>query len=226
MLEWTASTLAIWPDDAAKLGVVVTSRLARKVDVAPLSNGALALVVGPSGAGKDTLMAAAAAALAEDDRFVFARRVITRASNDGSEDHDTLSPDTFARRATDGDFLLWWQAHGLGYAIPMTIADELRRTKVVVANVSRTSIANAEHLVGRVVVFHITAPVPVLAARIAARGREPLSEIADRLARQPILATARAPIVEINNDASVAVAAQRFTEELRRLADQTAQAAR
>lgn len=204
----------------------MASGLARKVDVAPLSNGALALVVGPSGAGKDTLMAAAAAALADDDRFVFARRVITRTSHDTSEDHDTLAPDTFARKAADGEFLLWWQAHGLGYAIPMTIAEELRRTKVVIANVSRTSLASAERLVGRVVVFHITAPVPVLTARIAARGREPLSEIADRLARQPTLATERALIVEIINDASIAMAAQRFTEELRRLADQTAQAAR
>lgn len=171
-------------------------------------------------------MSAARLALAHDSRFVFARRIITRTIQDSSEDHDTLAPDTFDRKAAEGDFLLWWQAHGLGYAIPMSITDGLRQKRVVIANVSRTSIASAERLVSRVVVFHVTAPVPILAARIAARGREPVEEIAARLARQPGLATDRAPIVEINNDASLERAAQRFIDELRRLADQTVPAAR
>ena len=52
----------------------------------------LVLVVGPSGAGKDTLINAAKAALAGDDRFVFPRRVVTRPAVTALEDHDTVTP--------------------------------------------------------------------------------------------------------------------------------------
>src|SRR3569833_150302 len=48
----------------------------------------VALVVGPSGAGKDTLIGGAREALAGDDRFVFVRRIVTRAGN-SAEDHDS-----------------------------------------------------------------------------------------------------------------------------------------
>jgi phosphonate metabolism protein PhnN/1,5-bisphosphokinase (PRPP-forming) len=185
----------------------------------PIPTGALALVVGPSGAGKDTLISAARVALAGDDRFHFARRIITRTSHDASESHDVMSPEAFDRAVAAREFLLSWRAHGLGYAIPGAAVAALRNSQVVVANVSRTSIETAERLVERVVVLHVTAPVSVLAQRIAARGREPEEAIAARLARQAPLSAVRAPIIDVMNTDSLEDAARHFTDVLRALAE-------
>jgi len=55
---------------------------------APLrGRGTLVLVVGPSGAGKDSVIGALRQRLAGDDRVAFARRVITRAVEEGGEAH-------------------------------------------------------------------------------------------------------------------------------------------
>ncbi|MEA2777827.1 MAG: thymidine phosphorylase, partial [Acetobacteraceae bacterium] len=81
----------------------------------------LILVVGPSGAGKDTVLALARAALLADPRFRFVRRVITRPADAGGEDHEAVSDFEFGQRS----FALRWQAHGLHYGIPMDIADDL-----------------------------------------------------------------------------------------------------
>ena len=85
--------------------------------------GAFVAVVGPSGAGKDTLIGYAKARLAEKGRgrFHFVRRVITRAADGSTEDHDTLSPMAFERAEADGAFALSWEAHGLCYGLPAEI---------------------------------------------------------------------------------------------------------
>jgi len=58
--------------------------------------GRLVLVVGPSGAGKDTLLRLAQAACADDRNVVFPRRVVTRESSE-AEDNISVSPDEFRR---------------------------------------------------------------------------------------------------------------------------------
>lgn len=148
-----------------------------------MTRGTLFLVVGPSGAGKDTLMRAARAALAGDDSVLFARRVITRGVPDPSEDFEAVDAATFAARQAAGEFMLHWRAHGFAYGIPADCAAALARGTDVVANVSRTVIAQAAARHAPVCVIEVTAPPEVLAQRLRARGREGAAERGERLAR-------------------------------------------
>lgn len=181
--------------------------------------GALVLVVGPSGAGKDTLIDAARAALAGDPRFVFARRLITRPAMAGAEDHDSCSVAQFDQACGRGEIALAWGAHGLRYGVPARALAGVAAGDVVVANISRGVVAAAEALAQRVVVVEITAAPAVLAKRLAARGRESEADIAARLAREAPLTTRSAERVTIRNDGRVEDAAAAFVAVLRRLSD-------
>lgn len=134
-------------------------------------------VVGPSGAGKDTLLAGALAAR-PDLRLV--RRVITRPTEAGGEDFEGVSDDDFARRKARGDFALDWQAHGLSYGIPRAQVDG---PGDVLFNGSRAALPRAAQVFPGLRVIVITAPDAVLAERLSARGRETAADIGARLAR-------------------------------------------
>jgi ribose 1,5-bisphosphokinase len=172
----------------------------------------LVLVVGPSGAGKDTLLNAARQALAGDARFRFVRRVITRPAEAGGEDHEPVSDAEFATR----NLVLSWEAHGLRYGIPADIGDDVAGGVVVVANVSRSIIAQAAAMFPTRVI-EVTAPAEVLAARLAARGRETAADIAARLARLVSWPEGIA-VTTLMNDASPEIGAERFMAHLTRIA--------
>jgi phosphonate metabolism protein PhnN/1,5-bisphosphokinase (PRPP-forming) len=178
--------------------------------------GMLILVVGPSGAGKDTLMAAARAALADDATFRFVRRDITRPAEAGGEDHNPVNPAVFAERRATGAYALCWGAHGLEYGVTADIAADLAAGRVVVANVSRGVIAEAARRYP-VMVLEITAPPAVLAARLAARGRETAEDIAGRLARESALPPG-VDVVTVMNDGTIADGAAKIVAMLSRAA--------
>lgn len=178
--------------------------------------GTFVAVVGPSGVGKDTVLDGVRARLSGDPRFVFVRRVITRASG-GNEDHDTIDPDAFDRAVAEGAFALSWKAHGLGYGIPARYRDDVDAGRVVVANLSREAIGTARRVFGRTAVLSITAPRAVIAGRLAARGRETAAEIEARLARAPA-GPSGADVVEIDNGGALEDAVDRAVHALRDLA--------
>jgi ribose 1,5-bisphosphokinase len=158
-------------------------------------------VVGPSGAGKDTLMAGARARLAGDPRFRFVRRAITRPAEAGGEEHEALSAEAFEARRAAGGFALWWEAHGLRYGIPRDVEADLVTGRVVVANLSRHALAEAASRYP-LLVLEITAPVALRAARLAARGREEVADIAARLAREAALPAGLA-VETVSNEGEV-----------------------
>ncbi|MCW1994431.1 UNVERIFIED_ORG: ribose 1,5-bisphosphokinase [Bradyrhizobium japonicum] len=159
--------------------------------------GRLVLVVGPSGAGKDTLLQLAQAACIDDHDVVFPRRVVTRESS-AAEDNIAMSPDEFRRGIDHGDFAVHWDAHGHSYALPLEINDDIRAGRAVVVNVSRTVIAALRRAYANVVVVAITAPPDVLAQRLAARARHSDGNIAERLSRSVEDASAQADVTILN----------------------------
>lgn len=161
----------------------------------------------------------ARAALAGDTRYVFARRVITRAAETGNvtggEDHIPCLPEAFAAMKERGELLLDWRAHGLDYGIPMTLKDEITAGKIVIVNLSRKVVPVAEDCFHRLAIVEISAPISVLARRLAARGRESEAEIAGRLSREAPLFARRAPIHKIVNDRDLDGVASEFLTLLR-----------
>ncbi len=149
---------------------------------AAIGPGRLVLVVGPSGAGKDTLLGLARAACADDGNVVFPRRVITREAS-ASEENEEVSIGTFQETLTRGEYAMHWEAHGHCYALPRAIDDEIRAGRTIVANVSRTVIAELRRAYADVAVVLITAPPNVLAERLAMRGRSSDGRIEHRLGR-------------------------------------------
>ncbi len=178
--------------------------------------GAFVAVVGPSGAGKDTLMSGAARHPALDGRIRFARRVVTRAALVESEDHDSLDEAGFARAEAEGAFAIVWTAHGLHYGLPRLLMDDLAAGGTVVANLSRRVLDEAARIFGSLHVVEVTARHEILLARLLARGREPEQTIRDRLRRQvPIaLPPSAADHLLIDNSTDVALTTTRLVRHL------------
>jgi phosphonate metabolism protein PhnN/1,5-bisphosphokinase (PRPP-forming) len=170
--------------------------------------GKLVLVVGPSGAGKDSLLRHAAEVLVQESHIVFPRRVIMRPSLDETEAHDTMTADEFRKARARGDFALSWDAHGLHYGIPASILRDLGRGRTVAVN------AETAQRFPNMVILHVTAPVTVIAERLLQRGRETAEDIASRIAREPPHFEDRFETITIVNDTTLDAATETFTTAL------------
>lgn len=153
--------------------------------------------------GKDTLLDAARAQLANRPDVVFARREISRPAEAGGEAHTPVTIDQFRARAAAGGYLLHWEAHDLGYGLPAALAGELAQGRTVVANVSRTVLDAARAAFANVRVISVEASREALAARLAARGREDEADREARLARAAAFQVAGEDVVVIRNDGAL-----------------------
>ena len=176
--------------------------------------GRLVLVVGPSGAGKDTLINGARLACAGDSTVVFPRRMVTRPAS-AFEDHDTISCEAFDQAVAAGAFALWWNAHGNSYGIPLSIEDDIRSGRTAVCNVSRTIVDVARGQYAFVAVVLITAPERILQARLASRERGSDGNLTQRIARSAELERSCRPDLVIRNVGRRAVGIRRLLNMIR-----------
>ena len=184
---------------------------ARQVNV--IGPGRLILVVGPSGAGKDTLLNLAKASCADDADIVFARRVVTREAS-AFENNEQIGVEAFRQARSNGAYAMHWEAHGHCYGLPRAIDDDIRAGRTVIANVSRTVIGRARETYQQVVVVSITAPPQVLAERLAMRSRSSDGQLEHRLGRTVDEASA-APDFTILNVCSAEYHARQFMRIIR-----------
>ncbi|CAK05652.1 phosphonate metabolism protein/1,5-bisphosphokinase (PRPP-forming) PhnN [Rhizobium johnstonii] len=183
--------------------------------------GTMVVVVGPSGAGKDTLMNLAARRFKGREDVHFVRRVITRHRDAGGEDHLSVSLQGFAAMEQSGSFAVWWEAHGLKYGIPAEISVALSKGHIVVANGSRSALHRFQAAFPRLKVINVTARPEVLAGRLETRGRETHEDIMARLARGPLTVRGEYDVVELDNSGSLEEAEQKMIEILNGLLTKT-----
>ncbi len=177
--------------------------------------GRLFLVVGPSGVGKDSILNRAREALADDARFVFARRFVTRDATVGGEGYRPVSDAEFSAIEESGGFLFSWRAHGLSYGLSASLRDDLDAGRHVVANVSRAALKVISDASSNCTVLEIMASPAVVARRLRSRNRETEGNIRARLTRKAPPLPEGVKVVGIPNNGRLEKAVELFLSALR-----------
>lgn len=180
----------------------------------PRVTAPLVYVMGPSGAGKDSVLNRAREMLTADLPVAFAHRYITRPADAGGENHVALSPAEFAHRRAHGLFALHWQAHGNDYGIGSEIDAWRQAGLIVVVSGSREHFLASGERNGDTVPVLITAPEERLRARLAGRGREDSGAVTARLQRGAAYDLDVPSLTVIVNDGALDDAARAFVRLL------------
>jgi ribose 1,5-bisphosphokinase len=172
----------------------------------------LIYVMGPSGAGKDSVLGWLRQHLPQGLGVHWARRTITRPEGAG-ERHEPVTPACFEALDAAGAFALAWRANGLSYGVRHGELAPLQAQGWVLVNGSRGHFAAALARYPGACGLHITAPAAVLRQRLLARGRESAAEVERRVARA---AAFEAPpgVIEVRNEGSVEQAGRSVLQAL------------
>ena len=179
--------------------------------------GRLIYVVGPSGAGKNSVIAAAQKFVNKNNSLYFSLRYVTRPTldADGGNDGDLpITATAFAQYRLSGLFALHWQAHGFSYGIGAEINTALHAGKTVVINGSRAYTETALAKYPTMIVVQIQVPPDVAQARLTARAREDTAAIDARVQRAPPFTVPEGQLITIDNSGPLEAAAQALTEVL------------
>ena len=178
----------------------------------------LIYVIGPSGAGKDTLLSRARSLLSTFSNIHWAKRTITRPPDGVSESHESVSTAEFFALLKDGAFALAWQANDLYYGIRCEELAPLEQNHWVILNGSRQYLHQIAERCPGMTVIHVTASPEILKQRLLERGRESAEMISERLARNitPTVPSG-CTLIEIQNNTTIEVASAQLMSALQTL---------
>jgi phosphonate metabolism protein PhnN/1,5-bisphosphokinase (PRPP-forming) len=131
------------------------------------SAGQLVYVVGPSGAGKDSILSWLEAHGAGALRMVRARRTITRPNVPGAEAHEAVTAEQFEQLVSSGVLAMHWVANGCSYGVRASELAALASGAVVCVNGSRAYLPQAQTLFPGMAVLAISAPETRVAPALA-----------------------------------------------------------
>jgi ribose 1,5-bisphosphokinase len=179
-------------------------------------NTRLIYVMGPSGAGKDSVLGWLREHLPARLPVHWARRTISRPAAAGGEAHEATDAEGFERLQSQGAFALAWQANGLYYGVRHTELALLKQGHWVLVNGSRGHWPQALQSHPGLQVVHISADPATLAQRLTQRRRETPEEIRQRVERANAFVVPQGAI-EILNNGTLDQAGQQLLLALQRL---------
>ncbi|YCH23239.1 phosphonate metabolism protein/1,5-bisphosphokinase (PRPP-forming) PhnN [Pseudomonas sp. D1-3] len=180
--------------------------------------GRLIYLMGPSGAGKDSVLQGLQERL-DESRYRIARRIITRSAEAAGEEAVAVSPEAFATLEAAGNFAMAWRANGLAYGISKEIDGWLLQGYQVVVNGSRGYLGEAREKYPTLVPVLLKVEPAILRARLLARARESADQIEARLARSAAFADSDTlhgdpGILRLDNSASLEATVKRLLDIL------------
>ncbi|MCL2591713.1 MAG: phosphonate metabolism protein/1,5-bisphosphokinase (PRPP-forming) PhnN [Betaproteobacteria bacterium] len=192
--------------------------------------GTLVYIMGPSGSGKDSLIAYARRSMNAPYALtwnaharqglrpvLFARRYITRPAIAGGERHIALTQEEFRLFEGQGGFSLSWKSHGLRYGIGSEIDLSLAEGAVVVVSGSRKYLPEAMKIYPELIPLLISARPDVLRGRLEKRGREASAEIGERLLSASMKVPDIPGLIRLDNSDVLEKAGAVFADLLSRL---------
>ena len=181
----------------------------------------LIYVVGPSGAGKDSLLLWLRQHTPDSARVHWARRTIDRpnSTEPGAENHESVDAAGFERLLANAELAMHWDANTHRYGIRQSELTQLSDSDgCVIVNGSRAHLPMVARDYPGLTVLHITATPAVLRERLLARGRESVQAVEARMLRHIALdIPAGCALVEIGNDSTLDEAGQQLLAKLRTL---------
>lgn len=182
-------------------------------------NRRLVYVIGPSGAGKDSLLAWLRARLDPALPIHWARRTISRPAQAGGEAHESMDTAAFEQLRDQQAFALHWEANGLHYGIRHAELAAFTAGSWVMVNGSRGYLPQVQASYPGLTVLHITASADILRQRLLARGRETAAMIEARVQRAVDLQlpSSLGAVLEVRNDGALDAAGTRLLQALGQL---------